>query len=196
MASPSRKYGKEQLLQQRGDHADGFWVIAKGSVAVGFFHADGEFRAVALLGPGDSWGELAMFAGRPRVVDAIARTGSVVHFVRAAAFETILAERPAAMRTLLGALSAQLQETLDVMAGIRSGSAKGRVAGMLGALSGGQMGSMTITISQQELAELLGLTRATVSAALRDLEHAGWLKRGYGKIELVHPDELELAALS
>ena len=70
--SPLRSFDDGQLIQQRGDAPKGFWLIDQGSVAVGQFLRDGEFRGVALLGPGDSWGELAMFAERPRVVDAIA----------------------------------------------------------------------------------------------------------------------------
>ena len=69
----SRTFSDGQMIQQRGDEADGFWLVETGSVAVGQFLIDGEFRAVGLLGPGDSYGELALFSGRPRVVDAVAR---------------------------------------------------------------------------------------------------------------------------
>ena len=63
--STEREFGDGQIIQQRGDVADGFWLIQQGAVTVGQFLPDGEFRAVALLGPGDSYGELAVFSGRP-----------------------------------------------------------------------------------------------------------------------------------
>ena len=48
-----REFGDGQIIQQRGEKADGFWLIEEGSVMVGQFLPEGEVRAVALLGPGD-----------------------------------------------------------------------------------------------------------------------------------------------
>ncbi len=193
--APQRTYSQGRTIQQRGERADGFWLIVEGSVAVGQYLADGEFRAMAVLGPGDSWGELAMFAGRPRVVDAVARSVCSLRHIRQQAFEQALQDHPAAMRLLLGALSTQLQEILDVTAGIRSGSAKARVAGMLATLAGSLDLPASIEVSQQELGELLGLSRMTVNSALRDYEEVGAIRRHYGRIDVIDRDGLEIAAL-
>lgn len=190
-----RSFEEGALIQQRGDDASGFWVLESGSVAVGQFLADGEFRAAAVLGPGDSWGELAMFANRPRVVDAITRKPSEAAFVRASDFESLLAREPAIMRSLLSALSAQLQEMLDIVAGIRKGSAAPRIAGVLANMTGTGEGPGVITITQQELGELLGLSRATINTELRELEAAGLISRQYGKIGIEQPDRLRLIAI-
>lgn len=176
------RFSDGQLIQQRGDQADGFWLIEEGSVAVGQFLADGEFRGIALLGPGDSYGELALFSRRTRVVDAVSRGQSSMRFIPGATFERMLGDNPQAMRQLLGALAAQLQETIDVMAGIRRGTAQARVAGMLANLCGKAGGPVRLAIRQQELGELLGLTRATVNGALRKMEEACLIERGYGSI--------------
>lgn len=193
--APSRHFSDGQIIQQRGDNPEGFWLIESGSVAVGRFLRDGEFRGVALLGPGDSWGELAMFTSRPRVVDAIARSPTEVRHIGGARFEAVLSDNPSAMRSLLSALSQQLQEVLDVVAGIRRGSAPARVAGILATLSEGDPLDARVAISQQELGELLGLTRATVNAALRDFEHAGLLRRLYGAVEVLDREGLSQAAM-
>ncbi len=190
-----RSFGDGQIIQQRGDQAEGFWLIESGSVAVGQFLAGGEFRGVALLGPGDSWGELAMFADRPRVVDALARSVCKVRHIRAPQFEAALSDHPLAMRDLLGALSRQLQDVLDVVAGIRRGSGPTRVAAMLLTLSEKSDVPHQIRIAQQELGELLGLTRATVNSALREFERQGLVTRRYGMIELCNAAGLQRAAL-
>ena len=106
-SAPAKQYSEDQIIQQRGETAHGFYLIASGSVSIGHFLSNGQFRAVALLGPGDSWGELAMFANRPRVVDAIARGACEVRFVRRADFEAAIADRAEEMRMLLGAMSVQ-----------------------------------------------------------------------------------------
>ena len=193
--APTRSFAAGQIIQQRGDDPNGFWLIESGSVSVGQFLPEGEFRAVALLGAGDSWGELALFAGRSRVVDAIARTPSSVRHIAAERFEAALRNHPQAMRDLLGALSRQLQETLEVVAGIRRGSARARVAGMLLTLGAGHAPPIRIAVAQQELGELLGLTRASVNAALREFEQLGFLQRAYRAIELLDTDGLEQTAL-
>lgn len=191
-----REFPEGSIIQQRGDKARGFWLLESGSVAVGQFLPDGEFRAAALLGPGDSWGELAIFANRPRVVDAIARKSSEALFIPAAEFEALLARHPAAMRGLLAALSAQLQEVLDLLAGIRKGSALPRIAGMLANLARNTNDNVSVSLTQHELGELLGLSRATVNAGLREFERKGLLTRRYGQIVIEQPEQLRLISLA
>ena len=191
-ASPPRTYFDGQLIQHRGTRADGFWLIEAGNVRIGQFLADGEFRAVAVLGPGDSYGELAVFTSSPRVVDAVSRGESRVRFIPAGPFLAALANYPQSTRALLVALSAQLQDTLDQLAGMRRGTNPARLAGLLMNLAG-RDGVTKVT--QQELAELLGVTRATSNAALKQLEEARLIKRGYGTIQVIDREALALFAL-
>lgn len=193
--SPLSRFEEGQLIQQRGEEAAGFWLTESGSVTVGQFLRSGEFRGVAVLGPGDSWGELAMFARRPRVVDAVARTRCEVRHILASRFEAALQKDPWCMRSLLGALSGQFQEVLDVFAGIRRGTATARVAGLLATLAGASSGTAKLEISQQELGELLGLTRATVNAALKHHEAQGSVRRFYGGVEVIDREALQQASL-
>lgn len=193
--SPARPYRVGQIIQQRGERANGFYLIETGSVAVGRYLESGDFRGVAVLGPGDSWGELAMFAERVRVVDAVARSSCAVRFVRQSDFDAALGENPYEYRAMLGVLSAQLQDTLDIMAGIRRGTAHTRVAGLLATLAGSSGQTARIEITQQELGELLGLTRMTVSGALKELETSGAITRRYGHIEIRSLEAVRLAAL-
>ena len=189
-AAPARRFAPGALIQQRGDEAAGFWLIEAGSVAVGQFLDHGEFRAVGLLGPGDSYGELAVLSGRPRIADAVARETSVLRHIPAAAFERALADDPMSRRAVMGGLAAQLQETLTVMAGIRRGTSTARAAAVLANLAGHSASPRRISVTQQEIADLLGVTRATANAALRDLESAGLIRRHYGVIEV--PDARKL----
>ncbi|MGQ7830068.1 Crp/Fnr family transcriptional regulator [Altererythrobacter sp. Z27] len=190
------RFAEGGIIQQRGDEARGFWLIERGSVAVGQFLPDGEFRATAVLGVGDSWGEIAMFAHRPRVVDAVARTPSELAFIRADHFERLLARDPAEMRSLLGALSAHLQDMVDLVTGIRQGSAQRRIAGLLANFARTTPAPVAVAITQQELGELLGLSRATVNSALRELEAAGCVSRSYGRIVIDQPDRLTMLSLA
>ncbi|WP_369026607.1 Crp/Fnr family transcriptional regulator [Qipengyuania sp. RANM35] len=190
-----REFGDGQIIQQRGERADGFWLIEEGSVMVGQFLPEGEFRAVALLGPGDSYGELAVFAGKPRIVDAVSRGNSRVRLIAARPFLEALSNYPASTRALLGALSEQLQDTLAQLAGLRRGTNPQRLAAILANMASDQDQPASVVVTQQELADLLGVTRATANAALRELQKLGLVQRGYGSVTIPVRDRLAQFAL-
>ncbi|MGE5953155.1 MAG: Crp/Fnr family transcriptional regulator [Qipengyuania vulgaris] len=193
--SREREFADGQIIQQRGDPADGFWLIEEGNVRIGQFLPDGEFRAVALLGAGDSYGELAVFSGKPRIVDAVSRGESRLRLIAARPFLDALGNYPASSRALLGALSEQLQDTLSILAGLRHGTNPARLAGLLATMAGNGEGAGTVSITQQELADLLGVTRATANAALRVLQKRGLVERGYGSVRVADRERLARFAL-
>ena len=190
-----RSFSDGQIIQQRGEKADGFWLIEEGSVIVGQFLPDGDFRAVAVLGPGDSYGELAVFAAKPRIVDAVSRGNSSIRFIAARPFLDALSNYPSSTRALLGALSEQLQDTLAQLAGLRRGTNPQRLAALLANMAANQQGRASVTVTQQELADLLGVTRATANAALRDLQKRKLVERGYGTVAIPDRDRLAQFAL-
>ncbi|WP_284123727.1 Crp/Fnr family transcriptional regulator [Parerythrobacter aestuarii] len=178
-AAPLRRFASGQLIQQRGEESNGFWLIESGAVVVGQYLPDGDFRAVAHLQPGDSYGELAWLAGRARVVDAVAKTASTVRWIEGARYEALLARSPEAMRRLLGGLAEELQEMIDLVAGQHGGTGLNRIAHLLRNLSAT---GPVITLGQQELGDLAGVTRVTANGALKELEAAGCITRGYRRI--------------
>jgi CRP/FNR family transcriptional regulator, cyclic AMP receptor protein len=190
----ARQFSDGQLIQSRGDAPDGFWLIEEGQVSVGLFEPGGEFRAIAMLGPGDSYGELAMLSGRVRIVDAIARGPATLRAIRVAAFDSLLDQHPEAMRGLLAALALQLQDSIILLAGVGRGSARTRMARLLLNFAGKGPGAHSLTITQQELADLLGMTRATANQALCALESEGLIKRGYGTVGIPDGARLGVAA--
>ncbi len=190
-----RSFSDGQIIQHRGDTATGFWLIEHGTVTLGQFLASGDFRAVAWLGPGDSYGELAVFSGKPRVVDAVSRGPSQLRYITARSFLNVLGNYPASSRALLSTLSEQLQTTLGLLGGMRQGTNPARMAGLLANLAGSEAGQADIAITQQELADLLGVTRATANAALRELQRHGLIRRAYGSIGIPDRDRLVQFAL-
>ncbi len=157
---------------------------------IGIFRADGDFRAIGILEEGDSYGELALMGRSKRVVDAIARGPSELLWIDGNRFEQAIAEDPAIMRDLIGAMALELQEMIGIVAGFRSGSAKNRVATVI-ASAARHSCEPKLLITQSEIAELAGVTRATAASALREFEAVGALKRRYGVIEIREPGLLQ-----
>ncbi|WP_114521020.1 Crp/Fnr family transcriptional regulator [Altererythrobacter sp. ZODW24] len=183
--SRTQSFSEGQLVTLRHEQAEGFWLIEAGSVRVGQFSEDGEFDVIAQLGPGDSYGELAVLSGRRRVVDAVTQEGAILRWISAAHYEHELAASADTSRALMSALARQLQEQLDAMVERIRLPAAARLAIIL--LRMGSDDQSSITINQQELAELVGVTRMTISTALAKLQADGLIQRGYGQISILDP---------
>lgn len=183
--APRRRFADGELIQQRGDESGGFWLIESGQVRLGQFSSGGTFSAVSQLGPGDSFGELALLSGRPRAADGYAVGAADLLWIAAPSYEAALARDPAVMRGLLGALSAEVQEFIDFVSMLQRGDAGARVAHFLANLARDRPLPCRVRMTQQDLAELVGATRVTVGTVLGRLENEGAVRRGYGVIEVL-----------
>ena len=124
------------------------------------------------------------------MVDAVARGPSRLRFIVGKTFLQALGNYPVSTHALIGALSEQLQDTLNLLAGLRHGTSSSRMAGLLVNLAGDQAGRFSIDVTQQELADLLGITRVTANHALRELQGLRLIKRSYGSIAILDRDRL------
>ena len=185
-----RLFPTGSLIQQVGDGASGFWLIERGAVQLGVFRSNGEFRSIATLGEGDSYGELALMGKSRRVTDAVARVPSELLWIDGWRYEQAISQDPAILRDLLGAMALELQEVLGYLAGFRGGSARSRIASVI-ANAARHSGQSAIVITQAEIAGLAGVTRATAASVLRDLERQGAIRRCYGKVEVADLERLE-----
>lgn len=194
--APSRDFADGQLIQQRGQSADGFWVIEEGLVLVGQFTLDGDFRAIAQLASGDSYGELAVVANNARVVDAIAKGDAKLRWVSASRYRAALSEDVESLNALVSALAQECQELIGVVVSGRAVGSVSRIAALLVNLLGAAQQSGVVAIGQQELGALLGLTRATVNKGLSTLEKDGFIERAYGSITVKDAPALRRLSLS
>ncbi|GAA4641901.1 hypothetical protein GCM10023115_02470 [Pontixanthobacter gangjinensis] len=192
--APLLQFTDGQIIQHRGDKPNGFWVIEQGAVKVGQFRLKGELRVIALLGQGDSYGELALFAANERAVDSVADGDVKLRWIEGQSFEQAIATDLPAMRRLIGALAKQLQETVSLVSSLGEGTSKARIAAVLINLAGGGPLPAIVRLGQEELAELTGLTRATVNKCLGQMELEGALVRRYGRLEIIDAKILKDAA--
>lgn len=183
-----RSYAAGQVIQQQGDAGGGFWLVERGAVSVGRFDADGDATVFAVLGPGDLFGELAHFAGVPRQVDAVAESEAVLVRIDAPLVDRLLAQEPDFARWLLKSIANQLRLALDRIDRDRGLSAEARLALLLADMArrdGSELG-----VTQQALADLLGVSRVTVGQALGRLVEAGLVQVGYRRIVVPDPGRL------
>ena len=182
-AGMRRHFDHGQLLQQQGDHERGFWLVTGGQVLIGKLAENGSVTGYTVLNPGELFGELAYFAGIERQVDASAKGGCDVIWIGHLCFERLLTEEPGLTKLLLTSLARQLQMALATIDERRRLPSPIRLAALLLRLDPG--GSDTVASSQQELADLLGISRVALVTALGRLAQTGLVQRGYRRVLIV-----------
>ncbi len=185
-----RTFKDGQLIWHRGDIAEGFWIIEKGQAKLGHHAASGEMQALFILGPADSFGELACLGQFPRVVDAEAVGKLEMLWISDSVLMAAIARSPIVSGAFIKALSQQLQEALDRLIVFRNMPAPKRLAQNLLALAEGKQAPVKLGIRQQELAELVGVSRMTIASTLAQLEELGLVTRHYRHLVINDPAKL------
>lgn len=187
-AGRQRLYPKGATISDQGDESGGFWLIASGKVTVCRFDEAGAVIVYGVLGAGDLIGELAYFAGIERQVAAIAESDAEMVWIDHALCQRLLAADPGFARYLLGSLANQLRQALDLIEADRLQPAEQRLIRAIGDKYHRE--GSPITCTQQELADLIGVSRVTVGHLLGSLSARGLIERGYGQIRINDPQAL------
>jgi CRP/FNR family cyclic AMP-dependent transcriptional regulator len=173
---------KGDVLFAEGEPGDRMYVILEGKVKLGQTSGDGRESLLAVLGPGEMFGELSLFDPGARTSTATALTDAVVLGLGHPQLRPWLAGRPEVAEALLQALARRLRRTNEAMADLVFSDVPGRVAKALMDL-GEKFGSVTpeglmVThdMTQEELAQLVGASRETVNKALADFAQRGWIR--------------------
>lgn len=179
-----RHFADGQFIQHQGDPGDAFWAVVEGHVSVGRYAEDGGFTLFAVLAAGDLFGELAFFTGAPRQVDAVASGDARLIAIDRPLLRQLMASDVGWAELLLRSLSRQLAGALDVIDAERRLSATDRLIRLLAVMARDSASGDLVIATQQQLADLLGVSRVTLGAALGDLAERGLVERGYGRIRL------------
>ncbi|HEX8001766.1 MAG TPA: Crp/Fnr family transcriptional regulator [Mycobacteriales bacterium] len=179
----SRVVARGEALFREGDDGDELHVIVDGKMKITRSSSDGRENAIAILGPGDLLGELALFDSQRRGATATAVNDTTLASLSRPDFHAWLAEHPSVSLELLRALAARLRQTNEAMADLVFTDVPGRIAKTLLGL-GDRFGSPTgdggvrvaHDLTQEELAQLVGASRETVNKALSDFATRGWIR--------------------
>jgi CRP/FNR family transcriptional regulator, cyclic AMP receptor protein len=188
-SSAQRKlFSDRQLVQHRGEDPNSFYVIVSGQIKMGHYDENGEMRALMLLGPGDSFGEMSCLGRFPRALDAEAVGETELLNISEKRFSDALLASPALCRKVMQVLSVYLKEAMEDLVVHRKLAAPQRLVRSLLALSKGKQAPVTLSIRHLELAELVGVSRVSIAKTLSLLSKKGYLECGYGYI-VIHDRE-------
>lgn len=190
-AAVRRSFSTGELLFGQADPADGVHLVESGRVAVSSRTADGDEVTFAVLGPGESVGELALvLPGRRRTADVLALEPTTTLALPAARFDALRGRHPGIERVLVGLLAAQVERLSVHLLEALHVPAEQRVLRRLAALT---RRSALLTLTQEQLAGLAGTSRPTVNRVLRRAEQDGLLALGRGTIRVLDRPALQAA---
>lgn len=178
------RYQDGETIHHRGDATPGLSVVREGVVRMGNYTLEGDYIVTVHLTPGHCFGEFTLFAGVPRTHHAQALGETVVDQISKEAFDRVLANNQGFRQSLLAVVTTRLYAAMEFIEELRSLPLDVRLAKML--LRAVPMGADqgTITLTQDQLAGALGVTRVSINKSLRYFESEGLINRRYGKLDM------------
>jgi CRP-like cAMP-binding protein len=195
--SVPRRYESGQVVFHEGDEGDICYVVRFGQARAIREHSDGRSITLSHFGPGDIFGELAMFDHEPRSATVDVIEDSEVIAIPGRDVERLIAEHPEIALKLIAALAQRLRATNERLARQSFQTVQSRVAAVLAQIvasarvDGPAEGDVLITLTQTDLAKLAGSSRESASRFLAELERAGVITQGRGKLTVHDPLALE-----
>ncbi len=164
------------------EHADRIYLIMSGHVRLYMIHEGGKEISLALLGPGDIFGELALFVEVQRTRFAQAFDTVVLQFAPTDKFLENIKDRPDLIMEIAAIISRRVIRAEMQIENLAYTSVPGRLHAVLLELVNrfGEPSDegmiIPLRLSQQELASFAGTTRESCSVALRKLVRNGTIK--------------------
>jgi CRP-like cAMP-binding protein len=192
-----RTFDPGQIVFREGDSSDTCYIVRSGRARAVREHADGRTITLATFGPGDIFGELAMFEDEQRSATVEAVQATTVVAVLGPDMRRLMIEHPQISARLVIALGRRLRETNERLAKQSFQTVQSRVAVVLGELvaqavgSGGSDREVLVTATQSDLAKLAGSSRESASRFLAVLERAGVISQGRGRLVVHDPPALD-----
>ena len=169
-------------LFYEGDPGDQLYFIVSGKIKLGRTASDGRENLVAIMGPGEIFGEMALFNPAPRNATATAVSATRLAGLRHENLRRAIASSPDVSLQLLQALAQRLSKTNESLADLVFSDVPGRVAKALLDLADrfGRPATDGVLVAheltQEELAQLVGASRETVNKALAEFVQRGWIR--------------------
>jgi CRP/FNR family transcriptional regulator len=195
--SVPRSFEPGQAVFREGDSSDTCYVVREGNARAVRTHGDGRTITLANFGPGDIFGELAMFEDERRSATVEAIGPMSVVGVLGPDMRRLMSEHPQIAMRLVVALGRRLRESNERLSRQSFQTVQSRVAVVLAnlvqaAIDDGRPGEdVLVTATQADLAQLAGSSRESASRFLAVLERAGVISQGRGRLVVHDPEALQ-----
>ncbi|MBO8151343.1 MAG: Crp/Fnr family transcriptional regulator [Candidatus Neomarinimicrobiota bacterium] len=187
-----RVYKKGNMILMEEDLGDTLFLLNKGSVKITRVSEDGREVILSILGEGDFFGEMSILDGESRSANVVALEDSEVFILRRGDFLDLLEQHPQIAIVLLQELASRLRKSDQQIESLSLADAENRVAMALvrlaeelGVIKMGQVIIENLPF-QQDIANMAGTSRETVSRMLKHFEEKGYIKKEGRKLTIMN----------
>jgi CRP-like cAMP-binding protein len=181
----AQRYPARHTIVAQGDESADLFLIIDGRLRVSSCNANGDEVVLSIMGPGEVFGEMALLDGAPRSATVSTLDACQLLVIEAGAFHALLRQMPTLAQSLMKVMARRIRTLSDRTQDVALLDVESHLAKVLLALArrfgdhsrSGQT-AITLKLSQQELASMVGATRELVNRRLR-----AWVERGI--VELV-----------
>jgi CRP-like cAMP-binding protein len=187
-----RTFGRREVVFHAGDPADTLHLVHTGRFAVRIQTALGDTVMLSLLGPGETFGEIALLDEvGPRSATVVALEKAETRAIHKIDFDALRTRHPGIGDILARALALRVRRLSELLLEAHYIPADKRVLRRLAefGLEGG-----VVPLTQEELSNLAGTSRATVNRVVRAAQERGEVALRRGRIEVVDAGSLALRA--
>src|SRR6202048_151889 len=194
------RYAKHATLKRgatifsKGDPGNSLFAVISGTVKISISSADGRNAILNLIGAGETFGKVAVLNGQARTADAIANTNCEIFVIDRREFLPFVRSRPVLAMKFIELLCTRLRWTSDQVEQIILQNLPGRLASALIRLTEKHKlapGGRTIAVTQQEISEMVGMTRESINKQLRAWAARNWVRLEHGAIVVLDAAPLQ-----
>ena len=184
---------RNQPIFSEGEQATGLYIVVSGSVKIYKLSFDGKEQILHILGAGEPFAEVAVFAGTTYPANAITMEKSRLFYIPRKSFLDLIGQYPSLALSMLATLSLRLRQFAGMIESLSLKEVPGRLATHLLLLSEQNKGSseVELAIAKTQLASYLGTIPETLSRILSKLVKAGYIKSEGSVITILDRDGLQ-----
>ena len=197
------RYAKHITLKRgativsRGEPGNSLIAVISGTVKISISSAEGRSAILNLIGPGEIFGEVALLDGLARTADATANTNCEIYVIDRRDFLPFLRSQPGLAMKFIELLCTRLRWTSGQVEEVILQNLPGRLASALLRLTEKHKlapSGRTIAITQQEISEMVGMTRESINKQLRAWAARNWVRLEHGAIVVLDASSLQAIA--
>ena len=191
-----RRFSDGEVIFHEGDPGRALCVIEAGRVKIVSVSEQGQEALLAVMGPGEFFGELALFDDLPRSADVVAMEQTNTLNLNRDDFFAIIDRFPSVSRQIFSVLASQIRRLTNNVSDIVFLNLDARIAKRLLELAEvhgvdtPEGRRIELNLSQAEIGSMVGATRESVNQCLRRFQEAGLITLGRQRITVIKPDTL------
>ncbi len=182
-----RRFPKHATIVEEGLPGDYMYLLLEGRVKVAKLSTDGREKILDFLESGDFFGEMALVDQAPRSASVKALTDVCLLALSRADFLELLRKNPEPALAVIQELSRRLRAVDEQASSLSFQGVRERAEGLLSRIANQERDDnrrATPPLTHQQIADMIGTSRETVTRVIKDLKRDGWLEQE-GKVYLV-----------